>query len=146
MTSYAHVTHLTEHPGVVRAERAAQALKDAVERFDATRSGATLLLAAIVASFVVVANQVVETWTEGHLLAAWIVLWMVAFAAAALMARPAKRLAMATGAGLRRWSAARRQAAQDRELWQLALADSRVMADISRVMNADASRAARAYL
>jgi hypothetical protein len=146
MTSYAHVTHLTEHPGVVRAERAAQALKDAVERFDATRSGATLLLAAIVASFVVVANQVVETWTEGHLLAAWIVLWMVAFAAAALMARPAKRLAMATRAGLRRWSAARRQAAQDRELWQLALADSRVMADISRAMNADASRAARAYL
>ena len=146
MTSYAHVTHPTEHPGVVRAERAVEALKYAVERFDATRSGAALLLAAIVASFVVVANQVVETWTEGHLLAAWIVLWMVAFAAAALMARPAKRLVVATRAGLRRWSAARRQAAQDRELWQLALADSRVMADISRTMNADASRAAQAYL
>ena len=42
-----------------------------------------MLLAAIVAAFLVVANQVVDTWTEGHLLAAWIVLWMVAFAALA---------------------------------------------------------------
>ena len=29
----------------------------------------------------VVANQVIDTWSEGHLLAAWMVLWVVAFAA-----------------------------------------------------------------
>ena len=140
MTSFAHVNYPSQHPGVVRAERLAQSVQHAVHHFDATRSGASMLLAAIVSAFLVVANQVVETWTEGHLLAAWIILWMVAFAALGLMARPAKRAAAALRTGYRHWAAARRQAAQDRELWDLALTDSRVMADISRAMTMDASR------
>ncbi|HMA07407.1 MAG TPA: hypothetical protein VKP68_06095, partial [Ramlibacter sp.] len=94
--------------------------------------------AAIVAACLVVANQVVETWTEGHLLAAWIVLWLVAFAALGLLAVPTKRTAAALRTGFKRWTAARRQAAQDRELWNLALTDSRVMADISRAMSMEA--------
>ena len=36
----------------------------------------------------VVANQVIDTWSEGHLLAAWMVLWVVAFAALALLTLP----------------------------------------------------------
>jgi hypothetical protein len=80
----------------------------------------------------------VDTWTEGHLLAAWIVLWLVAFAAIGLMANPARRATASLRIGYKRWAVARRQAAQDRELWNLALTDSRVMADISRAMNAEA--------
>lgn len=148
MTSFAHVDQPSQHPGVVRAERVAKSIQHAVYNFDATRSGASMLLAAIVSAFLVVANQVVETWTEGHLLVAWIVLWLVAFAAMGLLARPARRAAAAMRIGLQRWSVARRQAAQDRELWNLALTDSRVMADISRAMAMDADqpvRAARYY-
>jgi hypothetical protein len=148
MTSFAHVDQPSQHPGVVRAERVANSIRHAVNNFDATRSGASMLLAAIVSAFLVVANQVVETWTEGHLLVAWIVLWLVAFAAMGLLARPAKRAAAGMRIGLQRWSVARRQAAQDRELWNLALTDSRVMADISRAMAMDADqpvRAARYY-
>ncbi len=140
MTSFAHVSHPSQHPGVVRAERVAKSFKHAVRHFDATRSGASMLLAAIVSAFLVVANQVVETWTEGHLLAAWIVLWLIAFAAMGLLASPAKRAASGLRTGYKRWSAARKQAAQDRELWNLALTDSRVMADISRAMTMDATR------
>jgi len=148
MTSFAHVNHPSQHPGVVRAERVAKNVRHAVRHFDATRSGASMLLAAIVAAFLVVANEVVETWTEGHLLAAWIVLWLVAFAALGLMARPAKHASAALRISLKRWAEARRQAAQDQELWNLALTDSRVMADISRAMSMDAAqqvRAARYY-
>jgi len=140
MTSFAHVDQPSQHPGVVRAERVAKSLQHAVHHFDATRSGASMLLAAIVSAFLVVANQVVETWTEGHLLVAWIVLWLIAFAAMGLLARPAKHAAIGLRTGLKRWSAARKQAAQDRELWNLALTDSRVMADISRAMTMDATR------
>ena len=50
-----------------------------------------MLLAAVVSALLVVANQVIDTWTEGHLLAAWIVLWTVAFAALGLLAAPARR-------------------------------------------------------
>jgi hypothetical protein len=139
MTGFAHVNQPSQHPGVVRAERAAESIQAAMRNFDATRSGASMLLAAIVSAFLVVANEVVETWTEGHLLAAWIVLWLVAFAALGLLASPARQTAAAIRTGLKKWAGARRQAAQDRELWNLALTDSRVMADISRAMDMDAA-------
>ena len=143
MTSFAHVQYPTEHPGVARMERAGQEISSLLR--DATRSGASLLLAAIVAALMVVANQVIDTWSEGHLLAAWIVMWLVAFAALALLAAPAKRAAASLRAGLKRWTAARRQAAQDRELWQLALTDARVMADLNCAMTVAASRDVKAY-
>ena len=138
LTSFAHVEQPSQHPGVVRAELVAKSIQNAVHNFDATRSSASMLLAAIVAACLVVANQVVETWTEGHLLVAWIVLWLVAFAALGLMAVPAGRATAALRVGFKRWAIARRQAAQDRELWNLALTDSRVMADISRAMSSEA--------
>jgi hypothetical protein len=145
MTSFAHVDYPSEHPGLVRAERAAESLKEAVHGFNGTRAGASLLLAAIVAALLVVASQVIDTWTEGHLLAAWIVMWAVAFASLALFATPAKRAAAALRVGLKRWSAARKQAAEDDQLWQLAMTDARVMADISRAMTMGASRDIKTY-
>ncbi len=137
MTSFAHVHYPTQHPGVVRMERAGQRIGHAVH--DATRSGASLLLAAIVAALLVVANQVVETWSEGHLLAAWIAMWAIAFAAMALLAAPAKRAARTMKAGLVQWRATRRQAAEDRALWELAQTDSRVMSDLNCAMSRAAS-------
>lgn len=43
------------------------------------------------------------------------------------------------------WKAARKQAAEDRKLWDLALTDARVMADLSRAMSEEANRSARYY-
>lgn len=132
MTSFAHVEHPTQHPGVLRMERAGKTIRHAVK--DATRSGATLLLAAIVAALLVIANQVVETWTEGHLMVAWIAMWTIAFASLAILATPARGMAANLRAGLKRWNAARRQAAEDRAMWQLALTDPRVMQDLNCAM------------
>ena len=140
ITSFAHVDQPSQHPGVVRAQRAAQSAQRVIRHFDGNRSGASMLLAALVSAVLVVANQVVETWTEGHLLAAWIVMWLLAFAAMGMMARPAKRMAAGLRSGVAHWNKARKEAAADRELWNLALTDSRVMADISRAMTLDASR------
>jgi hypothetical protein len=44
-----------------------------------------------------------------------------------------------------RWSAARTQRAADRKLWELALTDARIMADLSRAMSREASDIARYY-
>ena len=145
MTSFVHVEHPTQHPGVVRVERVAESVKSLASRLDSTRAIATLLLAAIVAFSVVVANQAIETWTERHLMAAWVLMWTVGFAALALMAAPARRVAAALRAGLKDWAAARRQAAQDEKFWDVALTDARVMAEISRAMSADAARDVRGY-
>jgi hypothetical protein len=140
MTSFVHVDYPSQHAGVVRVERAAKSLKHVARRFDPTRAGASMLLAAIVAAMLVVASQVIDTWTEGHLLAAWTVMWAVAFAALALFAMPAKRAALAIRAGLKQWAAARKRRAEDDQLWQLALTDARVMADISRAMSSGAAK------
>jgi hypothetical protein len=44
-----------------------------------------------------------------------------------------------------RWSVARTQRAADRKLWDLALTDARVMADLSRAMSREAADIARYY-
>ena len=92
MTSFVQVAHPAEHPGVVRAGRAADSIKGVAKYVVSARGAASMLLAAMVSALLVVANQVIDTWSEGHLLAAWMVLWLVAFAALGVtrrLARPA---------------------------------------------------------
>ena len=145
MTSFVQVARPTQHPGVERAERFASWFREVPGRVDGSRASASLLLAAIVAALVVVANQVVETWSEGHLLAAWIAVWAVGFAGLALLAGPASRAAQSARKSYAAWRVARRQAAADRQLWTVALTDARIMADISRAMSQAADRDLRAY-
>jgi hypothetical protein len=144
-TSFAPVHFPTRHPGVERAVRVADAARRAAQSFDSTRATATLLLAAIASALLVVADQVIETWTEGHLLAAWIVLWTVAFAALALFAAPARSAAAVLRTSYAAWQARRLQQRHDEQFWQAALQDARVMADISRAMSASALHDTRAY-
>ncbi len=139
MTSFVHVERPSEHPGVVRAERLAQTIKQTAHNFDSARGTAALLLAAIVSALLVVAGQVVDTWSEGHLLAAWIVMWAVGFAALALLAAPARNAALHIRGQLQTWAVERKQAAADEQLWNVALKDARVMADINRAMSAGAT-------
>ena len=145
MTGFVHVAQPTEHRGVARAERAAVSLKHAADDIFSARGAASLLLAAIVAALLVVANQVIDTWSEGHLLLAWIVMWTVAFATLALAARPARSVVVALRGQLRLWRAARHAARQDDIMWNLAMTDARMLADISRAMSADASTDRRRY-
>jgi hypothetical protein len=144
-TSFAHTNYPTRHPGVERAARATEVFKGFAAAFDGTRATASLLLAAIVAALLVVANQVIDTWTEGHLLAAWIVMWAVAFAALALLAAPARRAVQSVLAGYQAWRAAAIQRNHDEQFWQAALSDARIMADISRAMSSAAVRDIKAY-
>ena len=94
------------------------------------RATASLLLAAIVAALVVVANQVIDTWTDGHLLVTWLALWAVAFAATALLAAPVRRVAQRLRSSAAAWNEQRRLSQADARLWQIALDNPEVMADI----------------
>ena len=142
MTSFVHIDYRTEHPGVARAELAAATLKNA---FDGARGASSLLLAAVVAAVLVVANQIVDTWSEGHTLTAWMVLWLIAFAALALLAGPVRRGAAMLRAGFHAWTEARRRDAEDEQTWNAALHDARIMADLSRAMNGIAVDNIRRY-
>ena len=62
--------------------------------------------------------------------------WVLALAGWALT-QPSVRRAMATARmGLRAWRQSRRQVAEDERTWTAALKDARLMADLSRAMNA----------
>jgi hypothetical protein len=65
--------------------------------------------------------------------------------ALALIGSPVTRLAARIGAGLAAWREERRQREEDRKLWDLALTDARVMADLSRAMSQDALRDGSRY-
>jgi len=145
MTSFVHTEYATEHPGVVRAEQAVASIRYALDQFSGSRATASVLLAAVVSALVVTANQVIDTWTDGHLMAAWIVLWTVAFTASALLTSPLRVAVNSLRAAGARWAAARRAAAADEKLWKLALTDARVMSEISRAMSSDVLDDVRAY-
>lgn len=145
MARFIQAQYPTEHAGVARIQSGARNIADTIRGFDGARGAATLMLAAMVSALLVVANEVIETWTEGHLLAAWIVMWLVGFAALALLAAPARQLAAGIREGLAAWAASRREAREDARLWAIALSDARVMADLSRAMSRDAVRDVRGY-
>jgi hypothetical protein len=130
MTAFVHVDYPSHHPGVDRAEQVIERFEHATAAFDGARGVATLLLAALVSALLVVANEVIETWSDGHLLAAWIALWLVGFAALALLARPMRALTVRAPQAWRNRRAARRQSLHDARLWDCAQHDSRIMADI----------------
>lgn len=135
MTSFVHVDYSTQHAGVTRIESAVAAAGRIRQGFNGTRSLAAMLLAAMVAALVVVADQLVDTWADGHLLAAWVVLWVVGFAATALFADTARHLARRTVTGLDAWSQRVARARADARLLELARQDSRVMADLQAAMS-----------
>ena len=145
MSRFVHVDYPTTHAGVARFERGLKAIAATVRSFDGARGTATLMLAAFVSALLVIANEVVTTWTEGHLMAAWIALWAVGFAALALFAAPARQLGLSLRHGLKAWSARRKQEAADQKLWAIAQTDARVMADLSRAMSAQAERDIKTY-
>jgi hypothetical protein len=145
MTKFAVIDFPSQHQGVARIEGAVSHLRRSATRFDPTRNGASLLLAALVAALLVVANEMVDTWGDGHLLAGWMLMWLIAFVGMALLAAPARRAAALLHGAVRSWSDARRRAAEDERTWNAALHDARIMADLSRAMNGIAVEDMRRY-
>jgi hypothetical protein len=119
-------------------ERAAHARSRMARALSAVSTGSTLLLAAFVSALLVGANQLVESWTDGNLLSAWVVLWLLAFAALALLAGPSRRAAASLGVAMMARRARRVKAQQDEHFWESALSDPRLMAEIRRAMGTSA--------
>jgi len=132
MTAYAHNSYPNVHPGVARVTRVAGNLKNLALRADSARSVAVILLSAIVSTVLVIVNQVIDTYTDGHLMAAWIFMWLVAFSTIALLASPIRKTVAGFKPALNSWMIARRERANDDRMWEVALQDPRVMAEIQR--------------
>ena len=104
------------------------------QNFDSSRGLAAVLLAAVVSALVVAADQLVDSWADGHLLMAWVVVWAVGFAAMALFAGSARSMATRVVKALDAWSLREARARADKRLWATALSDPRIMADLQVAM------------
>jgi hypothetical protein len=141
MTSFVRPNFRTTHPGVDRMESALDAAKQLRRGYDSTRSLAAMLLAAIVAAMLVVADQIVVTWADGDSLATWIAMWVVGFAALALFAGTARRVAIRAVAVADGWSHKVALKRADERLWSIAQKDPRVMADLQAALSRSSEEA-----
>ena len=139
---FVHIEYPQTHAGVDRAEMAVANLKRMADNFSPTRTLAAMLLAAIVAALVVVADQMMATWADGHLLAAWVALWAVVFAAVGLFAGVSKTLAIQTKQALDAWSARMARRRSDERLWSIAQTDARLMAELQGALSRSDAEAA----
>lgn len=100
-----------------------------------TKALATLMLAAGVAALVVFADQMIDSWAESHVVAAWLALWSVAAVAIGVLRGVTRALAQNLMGGLDAWSAhvARRRA--DERLWAMVQTDSRLMTELQTAMD-----------
>jgi len=101
---------------------------------ESARSLAVLLLAAVVAAMVVLADRLINTWADGHLFLAWVALWVVVFAGMALFAGTARSIAQRTVRSLDGWSETIAQARADARLWSIAQSDPRLMQELQQAV------------
>jgi len=133
MTSFVHVEQPATHPGVARAEAVIEHIRAARRSFDGARGLAALLLGAIVASLLVVADKLMSTWNDGGLLVAWLVLWGVAFAAIAFFASTARSMAVRVLSAARGVARRRAAARADAQFLAYARQDPRILRDLQAI-------------
>ncbi len=107
-----------------------RAAKASAKPGEASQTLAGVLLSAVLASLLVVADQVIENWADGHLLLGWVALWSLVFAGLAFFARPLRRASMAMAQAVDAWFASAQQAREEARLWECARMDARVMDEL----------------
>ena len=134
MSSYSPTSYCVPRSGTARTGSAAHDPQESHTGFDVTKGLSAMLLAAMVSALVVVADQLIDTWADGHLMVAWIALWVVGFTALAMFAGAARKLAVTAVASLDAWSRGVAKTRAEARLWAIAKTDPRVMADLTTAM------------
>ncbi len=104
---------------------------------EASKTLAGVLLAAVMASLLVVADQVIENWADGHLLLGWVALWSLVFAGLAFCARPLRRASTALARLAEGWFTAAAHARAEERMWDYARMDPRVMDELRAAAKRD---------
>ena len=106
-------------------------------RLDGARGLAALMLAAVVSALVLLADQLISSWTDDHLFFGWVALWLVILASTALFAVPARHLARRARSLLQGWTQTLTEARAEQHLWHAARRDPRLMAELMQARQRD---------
>ena len=102
---------------------------------------ATVMLAAGVAALVVIADRMIDSWAQSHVVAAWVALWTVAALAMGLLRGITRALAHQLMKVLDAWSAQVASRRADERLWAMAQSDPRLMSDLQVALDVAANDA-----
>jgi len=119
MTTFINLSYSTSHPGVARFERAYASIKNILQRLQQESTYAAILLMFGALSLVASIYDIVDASQQGQELGAWVVLWAAILVSLVMFGKYCKRQFVA-------WLKADREA----RMWNSALTDYRVMADI----------------
>ena len=119
MTAFVNLSYTTNHPGVARFERAHTSAKAVIQRLqqESTYAAALLMFGAL--SLMASIYDIVDASPEGQELGAWVILWTAILVGLVGFGKYCKRQVVA-------WLKAEREA----QMWNSALTDYRIMADI----------------
>ena len=106
-------------------------------KVDSSKTLAGMMLSAVLAALLVVADQLIDTWADGHLLAAWVALWTVAFAGLALLAPPLRKMSANLASAYARSAAIAKQRRAEEMMWEYARRDPRIMAELQHAWMRD---------
>ena len=119
MTTFVNLSYTTTHLGVIRFERAYASVKSVIQRMQHESTYAVALLMFGVLSLIASIYDIVDASQEGQELGAWVVLWTAVLVGLVGVGKYCKCQFVA-------WLKAEREA----HMWDNALTDDRVMADI----------------
>jgi hypothetical protein len=97
---------------------------------ESSKTLAGVLSASVLAALLVVADQLIDSWADGHLLLAWVLLWSAVFTVLALLTQPLRRMSTAAALWLMGHMQAAAQARREKALWEHACQDPRVMDEL----------------
>ena len=119
MTTFVNLSYTINHPGVARFGRAYASGKAVVQRLqqESTYAAALLMFGAL--SLVASIYDIVDASQEGQELGAWVILWTAVLVGLVSFSKYCKRQIVA-------WFKADREA----RMWDNALTDHRVLADL----------------
>lgn len=130
MTSFVSPDFPRNHSGLTRMSDGLSTVQSLATRIRGAKGLAGVLVAGGVAAAIVVADQIVTAWADGHLLLAWIAMWVVVFSLLALFSDTIRywptRLRAAVHARLQAYS----ESAEQQRTWAAAQSDPRLMADL----------------
>ena len=118
---------VASHSGTFAGHSAAPKREISVE---SSRTLAAMLMTAVMAALMVVADQLIDSWVDGHLMLAWVLMWSVAFAALALLAVPMRHVASHAANAIHGWWAEYQHTRDEEAMWEYAKRDPRVMAEL----------------
>lgn len=130
MNQIAQPDFSTSHGGVTRMANAFSDLGRLTAQARSTKGVAGVLVAGGVSAVIVVAEQIVSAWADGHLLLAWIAMWVIVFALLAVFSDAVRGWPESLRQRFAQWRAAAARRAEDDRTWEAAQADPRLMAEL----------------